>query len=152
DRLYSIVVDAGELAFEAGQFTRLALDIDGLEVARPYSFVNAPHEAHCEFYYVVVPGGPLTARLPALSAGDIIRVSRQVSGFLVLSELPDADVLWLLCTGTGIGPFLSILATETPWRRYGRVVLAHGVRRANELAYAERIAGLARQYGERFSF
>src|SRR4051812_30582641 len=83
--LYSITIDAGPLEFEAGQFTRIALDIDGEEVARPYSFVNAPRafvdapravvdvprasvdalgQQHCEFYYGVVPGGPLTARLP----------------------------------------------------------------------------------------
>jgi len=152
DGLYSIEIAAGAVDFEAGQFTRLALPIDGQLVARPYSFVNAPGEDHCEFYYGVVPGGPLTARLPQLAPGDTLRVSRQPSGFMVLSELPDAEQLWLISTGTGIGPFLSILATPAPWQRFGRVVLAHGVRQRSELVYAERIAALRTQHGERFRF
>ena len=152
DALRSITIDAGPLGFEAGQFTRLALCLNGEWVARPYSFVNAPGDPHCEFYYVNVPGGPLTAELPRLASGDPIRVSRQVSGFLVLSELPEAEQLWLVSTGTGIGPFLSILATPAPWQRYRSVVLVHGVRHLPELAYAERVAELARTHGERFRF
>ena len=152
DGLYSVAVAAGAVDFEVGQFTRLALPIDGQWVARPYSFVNAPGDDHCEFYYVVVPGGPLTARLPQLASGDTLRVSRQPSGFMVLSELPDAEQLWLIATGTGIGPFLSILATPAPWQRFGSVVLAHGVRQRSELVYAERIAALRTRHGGRFRF
>jgi ferredoxin--NADP+ reductase len=132
-------------------------------LARPYSVVNAPGDAHCEFYYVIVPGGPLTMRLAALAAGDAILVSRQTAGFLVMSEVPEvvrqardgSDVpsaLWLLSTGTGIGPFLSILSTPEPWQRFSVVVLAHGVRHVAELAYAERIAALQVARGAQFRY
>ena len=145
DTLRSLVVECEPPAFEAGQFTRVGLMVDGELLARPYSFVNAPGDAHCEFYYVIVPGGPLTTRLALLKAGDAILVSRQTAGFLVMSEVPDIigpagaeaegrSVLWLLSTGTGIGPFLSILSTPEPWQRFSAVVLAHGVRHVAELA------------------
>src|SRR6478735_5259208 len=118
DRLLSLRIDipkgAAALPFEAGQFARLALDIGGERIARPYSFVNAPGSAPLEFYYAIVPEGPLSPRLANLSAGDRVYVAPNPAGFLVLSEVPEATNLWLLATGTGVGPFLSILRTETP--------------------------------------
>jgi ferredoxin--NADP+ reductase len=150
ERLYSLRVEAEVGAFEAGQFARLALDVDGERVARPYSFVNAPGEQPCEFYYVEVPGGPLSPRLARLSAGNAVFVAPNPAGFLVLSEVPRAATLWLLATGTGIGPFLSILRTPAPWERFGHCVLVHAVRRADELVYGDVIAALAARHGERF--
>lgn len=150
DRLYSIYVDANIGTFEAGQFAKIALAVNGEMVARPYSFVNAPKEKPCEFYYVVVPGGPLTARLPRLEKMDVVFLAPNVSGFLVLSEVPDADTLWMLSTGTAIGPFLSILKTETPWRRFRHVVLVHAVRHAEELTYREEIDRLRAQHPGQF--
>lgn len=137
--LFSLRVEAPPLAFEAGQFVRIALDIGGERVARPFSFVNPPQDAVQEYYGIVVPEGLLSPRLERLEAGDTLFVARNPSGFLVLSEVPDADTLWLLSTGTGIAPFLSILRSETPWRRYSRVVLVHAVRHAPELVYRETI-------------
>ena len=159
--LRSITIACDPIGFEAGQFTRVGLMVDGEVLARAYSFVNAPGEENCEFYYVIVPGGPLTARLATLEAGDAILVSRQPAGFLVMSEVPDVSgeapgttggqgTLWLLSTGTGMGPFLSILATGEPWRRFSTVVLAHGVRHLAELSYGERILALKSRHGPQF--
>ncbi|HUQ74611.1 MAG TPA: ferredoxin--NADP reductase [Burkholderiales bacterium] len=139
DSLFSLRVEGVDLRFEAGQFVRIALDIGAERVARAFSFVNPPGDATLEFYGVVVPQGPLSPRLATLRAGDALHIAPNPAGFLVLSEVPDAQTLWLISTGTGIAPFLSILRTEAPWRRFRRVVLVHAVRRANELAYREMI-------------
>lgn len=155
DRLLSLRIDipngAAALPFEAGQFARLALDVGGERMARPYSFVNAPGSAPLEFYYAIVPEGPLSPRLANLAAGDRVYVAPNPAGFLVLSEVPEAANLWLLATGTGVGPFLSILRTETPWNRFRRVVLVHAARHAPELVYGEVIESIARAHPEQFA-
>lgn len=150
ERLLSLKVDAAGVPFEAGQFARLALDIGGERIARPYSFVNAPDAAPLEFYYAIVPEGPLSSRLAKLAGGDRVYVAPNPAGFLVLSEVPDAANLWLLSTGTGIGPFLSILRTETPWKRFRRVVLVHAARHPAELVYGDVLASVAQTHRERF--
>jgi ferredoxin--NADP+ reductase len=151
EALFSLKVEAPRLRFEAGQFVKLALDVGAERVARPFSFVNPPQAALLEFYGVVVPEGPLSPRLAQLSAGDALHLSSNPSGFLVLSEVPDAETLWLISTGTGLAPFLSILCTETPWERYRRVVLVHATRYAKELVYQELLEAIARERGaERF--
>lgn len=151
ETLFSLRVQAPRLRFEAGQFVKLALDVEGERVARPFSFVNPPQATLLEFYGVVVPQGPLSPRLARLQAGDLIHLSSNPSGFLVLSEVPQAETLWLISTGTGLAPFLSILCTETPWQRYRRVVLVHGARFARELVYGELLETIARERGaERF--
>src|SRR5688500_19917004 len=142
EALFSLRVEAPPLAFEAGQFVRIALDIDGERVARPFSFVNPPADPTLEFYGIVVPEGPLSPRLARLRAGDALYVAPNPAGFLVLSELPEAESLWLISTGTGIAPFLSMLRTDAPWKRYRNVVLVHAVRHARELVYREMIGQL----------
>lgn len=141
--VFSLRVAAPKLAFEAGQFVRIALDIGGERVARPFSFVNPPGDPVQEYYGIVVPEGLLSPRLEKLRAGDTLHVATNPSGFLVLSEVPEAENLWLLATGTGLAPFLSILRTEAPWLRFNRVVLLHAVRHADELVYREEIAAIA---------
>lgn len=148
ERLYSLQVKAELRAFEAGQFGKLALAINGEMVSRPYSFVNAPKERPYEFYYIVVPEGPLTPRLAKLEPMDNIYLAPAPSGFLVLSEVPDVAHLWLLSTGTGLGPFLSILKTDAPWKRFRRVVLVHSVRHGNELTYRDQIDRLLQDHPE----
>jgi ferredoxin--NADP+ reductase len=142
EALFSLRVEGPRLAFEAGQFVRIALDIDGERVARPFSFVNAPADPTLEFYGIVVPEGPLSPRLARLGIGDALYVAPNPAGFLVLSELPEAESLWLISTGTGIAPFLSMLRTDAPWKRYRNVVLVHAVRHARELVYREMIGQL----------
>jgi ferredoxin--NADP+ reductase len=149
DRLYSLQLHADIAPFRAGQFTRLGLEIDGEVVGRPYSFLNGPSDPLHEFYFIVVPGGPLTSRLIQLQPGDRISVAPRAAGFFVLEEVPDADALWMLSTGTALGPFLSILTTQELWQRYRQVVLVHAVRNADELTYTDRIqAALAAHTGQ----
>jgi ferredoxin--NADP+ reductase len=147
DQLFSLRVAADISAFEAGQFAKLALAVDAEMVARPYSFVNAPKERPYEFYYVTLPDGPLTQRLSRMESGDTVYLAPRPSGFLVLSEVADGANLWLISTGTGIGPFLSILKTETPWRRFSQVVLVHAVRHAEELTYRDTVERLLGEHG-----
>jgi ferredoxin/flavodoxin---NADP+ reductase len=139
EALFSLRVDGPRLAFEAGQFVRIALDIEGERVARPFSFINPPEAAVLEFYGIVVPEGPLSPRLAQLSPGDSLHVATNPAGFLVLSEVPAVETVWLIATGTGIAPFLSMLQTDTPWRRFKTVVLVHAVRHARELVYGDLI-------------
>ena len=146
DSLFSLRVDGPKLAFEAGQFVRIALDIEGERVARPFSFVNAPHDPVHEFYGIVVPEGPLSPRLARLGKGDVLYIAPNPAGFLVLSEVPDAETLWLISTGTGLAPFLSILRTETAWRRFRNVVVVHAVRHAKELVYWDLIQSTRARY------
>jgi ferredoxin--NADP+ reductase len=152
ERLYSLRVDAEVAPFEAGQFSKLALEVGGALIERPYSFVNAPDEMPLEFYFIVVPEGPLTPHLVALQPGDTVQVLARAAGFLTLAEVPDADNLWLLSTGTGIGPFLSILKTPLPWQRFKQVVLVHAVRTAGELSYGDTIARIAHSHPQQFRF
>ena len=146
--LFTLQVEADVAAFEAGQFAKIALAVEGEMVARPYSFVNAPQERPHEFYYVTLPDGPLTQRLQKMQAGDAICLAPRPAGFLVLSEIPDAENLWLISTGTGVGPFLSILKTEAPWQRFRNVVLVHAVRHAEELTYRDSLSRLLEEHGE----
>jgi ferredoxin--NADP+ reductase len=150
DTLFSLRVEAPRLGFAAGQFVRLALDVDGERVARPFSFVNAPEDPVMEFYGVIVPEGPLSPRLAALKPGDSLQIADNPSGFLVLREVPAAEDLWMLATGTGIAPFLSILRTGEPWQKYRRVTLVHAARYARELVYSDLLLQLERQHESRF--
>jgi ferredoxin--NADP+ reductase len=144
ENLWSLRVEGVPLAFEAGQFVRIGLDAreadEGSRIARAFSFVNPPQDPVLEFYGVTVPGGPLSPRLAELRSGERLYVARNPAGFLVLSEVPEAESLWLISTGTGIAPFLSILRTEAPWKRFRRVVLVHAVRYARERVYREMVS------------
>ena len=150
DALFSLRVHGPRVNFQAGQFVRIALDTvegdAGSRVARAFSFVNPPHDPVLECYGVIVPQGPLSPRLARLGAGDTLYVAPNPAGFLVLREVPEADTLWLVATGTGIAPFLSILRTDEPWRRFKRVVVVHAVRQARELTYREVVEKTAANY------
>jgi ferredoxin/flavodoxin---NADP+ reductase len=150
EALFSLRVAGAPLSFEAGQFVRIALDIGGERVARPFSMVSAPDDPVLEFYGIVVPEGPLSPRLARLAPGEALFVAANPAGFLVLSEVQDAETLWLISTGTGIAPFLSILRTDTPWRRYRNVVLVHAVRFSRELTYRDSIEALRHSRGLRY--
>jgi len=154
--LLSLQVAAPEVTFTAGQFARLALPaLPGAKEAmlgRPYSFVNPPHRQPHEFYFVVVPEGPLSPRLAALCVDDPIWLLPRANGFFTIAEVPTAQTLWCIATGTGLGPFLSMLRTDEPWEKFERVVLVHGARYAAELTYREEIGGVAAARGAAFSY
>lgn len=154
--LYSVRVAAPQVSFVAGQFARLALPAPPGElepmIGRPYSFVNPPDRAPHEFYLIVVDGGPLSPRLAALKPGESLWLGPRANGFFCITEIPDAEALWCIATGTGIGPFLSMLRTAEPWERFGRVVLVHGVRYARELTYTDVIAEIRAAHAGAFTY
>jgi len=151
-RLHSLRIEAAIEVFRAGQFVKIGLPAGEEIIGRPYSLVNAPGELPLEIYFSTVLEGPLSPRLARLEPGDAIQVAPRANGFLVLDEVPPATHLWLIATGTGLGPFLSILRTPDPWQRFQRVVLVHAVRTAEELSYRRVIARLAEGEPKRFTY
>ncbi|MDH4608272.1 ferredoxin--NADP reductase [Pseudomonas sp. BN102] len=134
--------DAG-FRFRAGQFARLGVTkADGSTVWRAYSMVSAPYDEHLEFFSIVVPEGEFTSELSRLKEGDTLMVDKQSFGFLTLDRFIDGRDLWLLATGTGLAPFLSILQDLEVWERFERIILVYSVRHSAELAYQELIAEL----------
>jgi len=152
DRHFSLRLDSTRIDFRAGQFIRVGLEVDGEILARPYSLVNAPHESDLEIVFNIVPEGPLTPLLSNLEPGDLVKLSPSANGFLVIEEIPESRDLWMLATGTGVGPFLSILKTSAPWQRYDRIILCYSVRTADELAYRDVIDSIISARGDQFVF
>lgn len=146
DALMSLIVHAPIDKFTAGQYAKLALDIEGERVQRAYSYVNSPNSTDLEFYLVTVPDGKLSPKLTALKPGDNVLVTEQANGFFVLEEIPDTRTLWMLSTGTGIGPFLSILQLGQDLERFENIVLVHAVRYADDLSYLPLMESLVERY------
>ncbi|ALO44398.1 ferredoxin--NADP reductase [Pseudoalteromonas phenolica] len=135
--LFTIKVAADVAPFQAGQFTKLAMTIGEKRIARAYSYVNAPKDPVLEFYLTEVESGKLTSGLVELSVGDSIDVESKANGFLTIEESPKREILWMIASGTGIGPFLSILADGKVWDKYQQVVLIHSVRFNTDLTYQD---------------
>ena len=129
--------------FVPGQFARLGVPgaAEGSTVWRAYSIASASYDEHLEFFSVVVPGGAFTSRLKQLREGDSILVERRSYGFLTPDRFADGRDLWMLATGTGLAPFLSILHEFDTWERYENLVLVQSVRTRDELAYEDLIRG-----------
>ena len=129
--------------FSPGQFARLGVrKTDGRTVWRAYSMLSAAHDEFLEFFSIVVPGGEFTSELSRLQVGDELLVERQAFGYLTLERFVDGRHLWLLASGTGLAPFLSILQDPQVWQRFARIVLVYSVRSQQELAYQELIEAL----------
>ncbi len=150
--LHSLKIEAPIDPFRAGQFVKIGLEIEGEVIGRPYSLVNPPDQRPLEVYFITVPEGPLTPRLAELDAGDTILVAPRANGFMVVDEVPHGATLWMIATGTGIGPFLSILRTEQAWGRFETIVLVHSARTLAEHTYGDTIAAIASARGERFHY
>ncbi len=125
--------------FENGQFVMIGLEVDGKPLMRAYSIASANWEEQLEFFSIKVADGPLTSRLQHIKPGDTILLSRKPTGTLLISDLLPGKTLYLLSTGTGLAPFLSIIKDPETYERFEHVVLAHGVRHAQDLAYADYI-------------
>ena len=109
---------------------------------RAYSIVSAPHEDYLEYYGVLVPDGAFTSILKDIKPGDTIWTDKQSFGFMTPERFIDGDDLWMLATGTGLGPFMSILRDSPAWKRFQRLIVVHCVRHAAELGYQEQLFAL----------
>ncbi len=145
--------------FAAGQFARLGVLPAGSDqiVWRGYSMVSSPYDEHLEFFSIVVEGGQFTGTLETLRPGDTLYVDKTAYGFLTTERFPhdtgETPALWMLASGTGLAPFLSILHDVHVWESFGRLVLVHSVRTPEELAYADTIRELHRHevFGQYFA-
>ena len=152
NRLFSLSIRAPLDGFKAGQFVRVGVEVDGEVLARPYSLVSTPDEDLLEIYFNIVPEGPLSPLLAKLKAGDTIKVAAKTAGFLVVDEVPEVKYLWMIATGTAIGPFLSILKTSQAYQRFEKIVLCYSVRSEDELSYMDTINALAKEHKEQLCF
>ncbi|HEY9191656.1 MAG TPA: ferredoxin--NADP reductase [Methyloversatilis sp.] len=127
------------LRFRNGHFVMIGLETGGKPLLRAYSIASANYEEHLEFFSIKVQDGPLTSRLQHLKEGDEILVGRKPTGTLVLDDLKPGKHLYLFGTGTGLAPFLSLIRDPEAYERFDKVILFHGVRNVNELAYQDYI-------------
>jgi ferredoxin--NADP+ reductase len=129
--------------FTPGQYARLGLPDGESLIWRAYSITSTPDDATLEFYSIVVEGGQFSSRLDRLKVGDPIWLDRQVFGFMTETRFTDGEDLWMLATGTGVGPYISILRDSAAWQRWRHLVLVHCVRHPDELAYRDELAAMA---------
>ncbi len=133
DKLFTFTTTRDtSLRFSNGHFTMIGLRVNDKPLLRAYSIVSPNHEEHLEFLSIKVPDGPLTSRLQHMKVGDKIIVGRKPTGTLVIDYLLPGK---RLSTGTGLAPFMSIIRDPETYERFEQVVLVHGVRQADELAY-----------------
>lgn len=128
--------------FTPGHYARLGLGVADDLVWRPYSLVSAHYHDYLEFVAVLVPGGEFSARLAQLRVGDEIAVEKACFGFLTTPQLAPGRDLWMLASGTGLGPFISILRDPAQWEAFERLIVVHTVRHADELTYRDEIAAM----------
>ena len=136
DTLFSLRTtrDPG-LRFASGQFVMLGLEIEGKPLLRAYSIVSANYADELEFYSIKVPDGPLTSRLQNIKVGDEVLVGKKPTGTLVLDGLRPGKNLYLLGTGTGLAPFLSLVRDPEVYERFDKVIVTHTVREVGDLNY-----------------
>ncbi|MES2281445.1 MAG: ferredoxin--NADP reductase [Pseudomonadota bacterium] len=123
------------LRFSNGHFTMIGLKVNDKPLLRAYSIVSANYEEHLEFLSIKVPDGPLTSRLQHIKVGDSIIVGKKPTGTLLIDYLLPGKRLYLLSTGTGLAPFMSVIRDPATYEAFEQVILVHGVRQADELAY-----------------
>jgi ferredoxin/flavodoxin---NADP+ reductase len=142
DTLFSFTTtrDRG-LRFKSGHFVMVGLPVDGKPLLRAFSIASASYDDHLEFYSIKIPDGALTSRLQHIQVGDRVLVGKKPTGTLVVNTLKPGKRLYLLGTGTGLAPFMSIIRDPETYERFEDVVMVHGVRFQNELGYADYIRG-----------
>ena len=145
DRLFSFrTTRPTSLRFENGQFVMLGLQLPDRKIVRAYSIASSNHEEFLDFYSIKVPDGVLTSRLQQVQRGDGILISAKPTGTLVLRDLRPGRRLFLLATGTGIAPFLSIVKDPDAYELFEEVIVVHGVRLRSDLGYADSVLGSLR--------
>ena len=136
DKLFTFTTTRDpSLRFSNGHFTMIGLRVNNKPLLRAYSIVSANYEEHLEFLSIKVPDGPLTSRLQHIQPGDTVIVGRKPTGTLLIDYLLPGKRLYLLSTGTGLAPFMSIVRDPETYEKFDQVILVHGVRQVDELAY-----------------
>jgi ferredoxin--NADP+ reductase len=140
DTLFSFTTtrDPG-FRFMNGQFIMIGMEVDGKPLMRAYSIASANYEEHMEFFSIKVQDGPLTSRLQKIKPGDKVLTSTKPTGTLLVDNLKPGKHLYLLATGTGLAPFMSVIKDPEVYERFDKVILTHGVREVSELAYQNTI-------------
>ena len=131
------------LRFENGHFVMLGMEVDGKPLMRAYSIASPNYSEELEFFSIKVPDGPLTSRLQNISIGDSLLVSNKPTGTLIVDHLLDGKNLYLISTGTGLAPFISIIQDPSVYEKFDNIILTHGVRWVSELAYQQLKIGRA---------
>ena len=140
DRLFSFTTTRSQsLRFSNGHFTMIGLRVDGKPLLRAYSIVSPNYEETLEFLSIKVPDGPLTSRLQHIQPGDSVIVGHKPTGTLLIDYLLPGKRLYLLGTGTGLAPFMSIIRDPDTYEKFDQVILVHGCRLVSELAYRDYI-------------
>ena len=140
DRLFTFTTTRDpSLRFSNGHFTMIGLRVNDKPLLRAYSIASPNYEEHLEFLSIKVEEGPLTSRLQHIQVGDTLIVGKKPTGTLLIDYLTPAKRLYLLSTGTGLAPFLSIIRDPETYAKFESVVVVHGVRQVDELAYHDLI-------------
>lgn len=140
DTLFSFKTTRGQsFTFESGQFVMIGLELAGKPLMRAYSIASANHADELEFFSIKVPDGALTSQLQKIKAGDEVVLNTRATGTLVAGYLQPGKNLYLLSTGTGLAPFMSIIQDPHIYDQFDKIILVHGVRWASELAYQREI-------------
>jgi ferredoxin/flavodoxin---NADP+ reductase len=140
DSLFSFTTTRDpSLRFRNGHFVMIGLEVEGRPLLRAFSFASANYDEHLEFYSIKVPDGPLTSRLRNIQPGDPILVGRKATGTLLLDHLQPGKRLYLLASGTGLAPFMSLIRDPEIYERFEHVIVAHSVRLVSDLGYREYI-------------
>ena len=150
--LFSLRLEAPIAPFKAGQYSALSLEIDGKRIEQPYSILSAPGDSPLEFFLYTTIEGELSSLLGELQPGDHVSVQKHAEGGFTLDEVPAATDLWMLATGTGVAPFLSILKQGDVWSQFERVVLVYAVRQWDDLGYEALIKQMLAEHPNQFHF
>jgi len=138
DRLFSFTTTRDtSFRFSSGHFTMIGLKVNGKPLLRAYSIASPHWEDHLEFLSIKVPDGPLTSRLQNIQVGDSIIVGKKPTGTLLIDYLLPGENLYLIGTGTGLAPWLSVARDPQTYERFKKVIVVHGVREVKELAYQQ---------------
>lgn len=155
--LFSLRIATPMFDFNPGQFVRLGVEETDQAgetslLHRAYSLVNPPGTDYIELFITAVEGGEVSPHMRQLQSGDEVQVSQPASGFFTIEHIPNADSLWMIGTGTGLGPYLSMLQSSGVWERFQHIVLVHAVREEKDLAYQDTMSKLSQAYPGRFTY
>ncbi|WP_343189075.1 FAD-binding oxidoreductase [Buchnera aphidicola (Chaitoregma tattakana)] len=151
--LFSLILHAKISPFIAGQFAKIVIFKNEKKIQRAYSYVNSPKDKNLEFYIACIKNGKITNALYKLMPGNNIVISKKSFGFFTLKEVPQTENLWMISTGTAIGPYLSMLQDGgKEIKKFKKIILIHAVRYINQLNYLNVINKIKLQYGSKFIF